>query len=680
MFLRILAAGVALAVLPSAAAAQAWNNPDVDSLVARAIARRGSVQADTGLRTFRARAQGFVFFLGQLGEGFTEPPRLVKSDQLALEVYWQAPGLSKQIIIGRRDRTDLPTEVAYHRDHLGIVQNNFGDQIRFGDGDEVKDVPHPLSPAGRALYDFALTDSLSIQLPDRTVRVYQILVRPKDFNLPLVVGSLFADVETAEVVRFRFSFTAPAYLDKTLEDITVELDNGLWFGKYWLPRRQEVEIRRRTSWLDMPARGIIRGRWEIGSYEFNVVLPPNLFTVTEPEIVFAPKAVRDTFPWQGGLAAAIDTAIGPVLDVDLDKVRAELTRAAASHAMTGLSNSRPGFGSVSDLVHVNRVEGLALGFGYVRRNPKRGSEAGLWAGYGFADQRFKFKLRMAGFVSLFGIPVELNAGSYVRDVGDEPVISRMTNSFLAQEQGYDFADYYETRGSSLTFGRRSGVSVTAVTLGQEQARSVRTEARPANGAYRTNPALGGSDQWIVGRLDLGRRSGPNRAGVSLEIGSPQLRRFYGRIRAEGDLTVPAGPLSVRVSGWAGAASNRLPRHRPFVLGGRGTLPGEGFREWGGRYAALGRLDLRFPVPFIPIPLGSFGSTGDRARGSLFVTAGGAGGAIAGAPWRPSDGVRPVVGGVLEIFQDLLRAELGYSLRDRRFGFSVDVQRAFWPIL
>ena len=114
-------------------------------LVSRGIAHRAERQADSSLRDFRVRAHGFVFFLGQFGEGLAEPPRLVKSDELVLEVYWKAPNLSKQVIIGWRDRADLPTDIQYHRDHLGIVQNNFGDRIRLGQGDEVRDVPHPLS-------------------------------------------------------------------------------------------------------------------------------------------------------------------------------------------------------------------------------------------------------------------------------------------------------------------------------------------------------------------------------------------------------------------------------------------------------------------------------------------------------------------------------------------------------
>ncbi len=58
------------------------------------------------------------------------------------------PATSKQVILGWRDGRWLPTDISYHRDHLGIVTNNFGDRIRVGEGDEVRDVVHPLAPEG----------------------------------------------------------------------------------------------------------------------------------------------------------------------------------------------------------------------------------------------------------------------------------------------------------------------------------------------------------------------------------------------------------------------------------------------------------------------------------------------------------------------------------------------------
>ena len=103
--------------------------------------------------------------------------------------------------------------------------------------------------------------------------VREVQVRPRSFARPLVVGTLYLDAATAQLVRFRFSFTPAAYLDRQLEDISIVLENSLYEQRYWLPYRQEVEIRRRTSWLDFPARGIIRGRWEIEGYDLNVPLP-----------------------------------------------------------------------------------------------------------------------------------------------------------------------------------------------------------------------------------------------------------------------------------------------------------------------------------------------------------------------------------------------------------------------
>ena len=57
--------------------------------------------------------------------------------------------------------------------------------------------------------------------------------------------------------------------DQQLEDVSIVIENSLIEGRFWLPRRQEIEIRRTGSWMDFPARGIIRGRWEIRQYRVN---------------------------------------------------------------------------------------------------------------------------------------------------------------------------------------------------------------------------------------------------------------------------------------------------------------------------------------------------------------------------------------------------------------------------
>src|SRR5207237_9226432 len=124
-----------------------------------------------------------------------------------------------------------------------------------GDGDEVRDVPHPLSDSGLTEYDFALSDSLRITMPGRVIEVYEVKVRPKHDGEARIIGALYLERETGQVVRMAFSFTRAAFLDKQLEDVFIVLENGLVGTRFWLPLHQEVEIRRSDTWLDDPIRG-----------------------------------------------------------------------------------------------------------------------------------------------------------------------------------------------------------------------------------------------------------------------------------------------------------------------------------------------------------------------------------------------------------------------------------------
>jgi hypothetical protein len=299
--------------------AQQWNDPRTMALVDRAVARRAAQLADTGLADFRANAHGYVTFLAQMGDGFPDPPKVVRTDELAVEVYWRAPNQSKQVIVGRRDTLLMPTDIAYHRDHLAIVQNNFPSIIRLGDGDEVRDVPHPLSAFGRNEYDFAVADSLTIRTADHVFDVVMIKVRPKNDLLPRAVGAVYLDRASGSVVRMTFSFTRVALKDPQLEDVSVILENGLVDGRFWVPRRQEIEIRRTGTWLDFPARGIIRGRWEITGVETNRDPPPAFFS--GPEVVAVPPDQLKAYQFKGDILAGLPADVKLAENDDVRRVQ-----------------------------------------------------------------------------------------------------------------------------------------------------------------------------------------------------------------------------------------------------------------------------------------------------------------------------------------------------------------------
>ena len=366
--------------------AQEWNDPRSRALVEQATERRALQIADTLLVSYKSAAHGYLTFLAQVGEGFTEPPKIVKADELALEVYWRAPNLSKQLIAGRRDTLLLPTDINYHRDHLGIVQNNFPNIIRLGDGDEVRDVPHPLSADGLNQYDYAIRDSLQIRLGPRTLDVYEVRVRPKNDREPRAVGAVYIDRESGEVVRMAFSFTRAALRDKELEDVSVVLENGLIEGRFWLPRRQEIEIRRTGTWLDYPARGIIRGRWEICCYQVNIPINPALFT--GPEIALAPRGTPLPVPFTGNVLDSLPPDVRAVTDADVAKVQEEARALVRGQALARTRSTSFSARSVSDFVRANRVEGLALGAGIAQRLGQ-GSSISARGRYGLDDEKLK---------------------------------------------------------------------------------------------------------------------------------------------------------------------------------------------------------------------------------------------------------------------------------------------------
>ena len=252
-FLFLAAIGASAFQAPLSGQNPAWNGSRALQMIREARDLRQGMVQDSSFQSYSSTARGFVYFY--LDREDTGERILVKTDQIALEVFWRTPDEIKQRIIGLRDEKKLPTNIHYHLDHLVVVQDEFGDRIRIGDGDEVEAVVHPAAPGSEAVYDFLLADSVTLILPatGETVRVYEIQVRPKDFDAPGFVGEMFLDRDTRAIVRMSFTFTPASYVDPYLDHISISLENGLWLGKHWLPYRQQLEIRREVPFLDIPA-------------------------------------------------------------------------------------------------------------------------------------------------------------------------------------------------------------------------------------------------------------------------------------------------------------------------------------------------------------------------------------------------------------------------------------------
>ncbi|MGZ8491419.1 MAG: hypothetical protein ACXWZS_04340, partial [Gemmatirosa sp.] len=84
----------------SATAPDGWNDSLSIALVRRSAERRRVQLADTALRDYRALARGTLTVHAQLGDVIATPPKVIQATQVATEVYWRAPNLSKQRVVG----------------------------------------------------------------------------------------------------------------------------------------------------------------------------------------------------------------------------------------------------------------------------------------------------------------------------------------------------------------------------------------------------------------------------------------------------------------------------------------------------------------------------------------------------------------------------------------------------
>ncbi len=695
--MRILRAALAASALVLVCAAHAaaqdrWNDERTMTLVSAAIQRRSVQLADTGLRDYSARATGTLTFLAQFGDGFLARPVVVKSDQLELEVYWGAPDRSKQRIVGRRDTLLLPTDMQYHRDHLGIIQNNFPDIIRLGDGDEVLDVVHPLSPLGPLTYDYAIADSLAIRGQGVSIDVMMVSVRPRDAARPAAVGALYLDRASGSVVRMTFSFTRSALRDRQLEDVSVILENGLVDGRFWLPRRQEIEIRRSASWMDFPAKGIIRGRWEICCVETNRSLASPIFN--GPEIIEAgtPEQLRRHPSFTGAVLDALPADVRALDDDDVRAVQDEARRLVQESALRRVRSGNLMARRISDFVRSDRVEGFALGAG-VSQRLGAGFSSAAQGRYGFADHRWKGRGTLA-WQRASGLSISAIGVDDFRQLGQVAEVSSLRNTIAAQEFGSDWTQPIGVVGGALRLQwAPPSRSAFSLEIGRHDERALAVNATPASGRFApTVPARPIGRESL--RLGWGLASRPPDAGDDGRW--PLDWRFD--LRAEGsrwderqgsasgellhvglDAEYTLGRAATRLRGRTIAAAlsaGALPEQDLLRFGGPISAPGYDFHALVGRMGLSQRIELQQRLPFLPLNLGRFGRVPASIVLAPYAQALWLEPAVPGAEqgWFPSVGL-----GAIGLF-DLLRVDVARGLRDGRWTFSVDVSASLWPVL
>ncbi len=649
-------------------AAQAWRPGHDVALVVEAVAARTARDTDTLLAGWQAVAEGMVRYAVAVGHDAGSVERVIRADQLRVEVYGEAPNRSKQAIVAWRATTYAPNDIVYHRDHLGIVAHDFGPRIRLGEGDEVRDVPHPLSAPGLAHYEFAVADTVRVSGPDAEVRVVAVHVRPRDPEAPGTIGTLFLDVERAATVRFHFTFTASSYRDPTVEAIVVTLENAFLDGRRWLPWRQSITIRREGPLLALPLVTLLRADWTIGDYALGVAHAPLRF---RGMLVDGLRAPNDS-GWSGRVEDALATMPDP--GRSLGAILQHADALAPEARLSGMPRLRfLGDRGLGSLLSVNRVQGVTPGAG-IRIAIDDAHRLDLSLGYGTADRRLT---RSAALERDEGdLTLSLAAGHDVIDAGGASFGSILANSMATAIAGSDGGSWVLRDHFVATEVRGGGTALRwSLAAVRERTASLETRFTAIDGTRRENPALGaGSVVRVVARV--GSRRVPERGGWLLEAERGTGDATWGRVALEAGRRV--GTFAWRVGGGLGSAG--LPGYRSFMVGGRGTLVGVPHRSIGGR--RLLRAEVAVPIRLgIPAPgLGRWGSDLLASQLTPYLAGAVAGGELPGLPWRPSDGVEPVAGVRLDLWGPLLRLEVGWALRRGTVGLTLDAHPDWWPLL
>lgn len=653
-----------------------WNSERALALIEQARQRRAIPPTDSGLVNYQATAAGHIYFF--LDRTDSEDRNLVRVDQLALEVYWAAPNRTKQRIVGLRDASKLPNEMHYHLDHLAVVQDEFGDLIRLGDGDEVRGVLHPAAPGSGQFYDFRLADSLSIRLAGsaQSIRVYEIEARPRHPERPAFIGSVFIDEASAAIVRLNFTFTPASYVDRRLDYIHVSLDNGLWDGRYWLPNEQTLEIRRQVPILDFPVGGVIRGVLRISDYQFNQDLPPGLFTGAN--VVVAPRGTREAYEFPAGLFDGLE-AEGLAANADLTALRRQATTLLRQRYLSGLPKLRFYLPNSSGVLRYNRAEALYLGGG-LSYATGAASQLRFTTGYATGPSQ----LSVAGNWRISPddkTGIWLHAGhNRLADLGLRPGLPGVLNTIAAASFGEDFLDPYFTSGVGLGLERRfGGTSRASIMLDYERHRNATLAETNAvlnrRAVFReVRPILAGD----LLRTRLALRHGDSSTGwngsLHAEAGT---MHGAGYLRSTIDASVTRRArnqnAAIEVRGAAGLLLGAAPPPQTlFLLGGPATLPGYPYRGFTGDRFALAGLEAYHDLAAPWVRLRAVGGAGWTSLGVATPPVG----------WeaQATDGLRTSIGAGVGLFYDLLRIDLVRGLQSGHWQWVFSVSPSLADIL
>lgn len=603
-----LAVAAALAVQVPDTTASPYDSPATRALVEHAISESADVPAE--LRDYRATVHtGMYLSLAPDSAVGGDLPATV--DELVSEVRWNDQSFLHQTVRGHRTRilVPLPYTLATILESPWVIPHLYGSSIYtpFAGRRAVS----PFGRNGPTYYRYTADDPVRLRVQGELVTLVPIDVRPRidpDEDVQLVVGTFFLDADRGAVARARFGFLRTGGdLPRTLGQMEtfLELENGLWEGRFWLPYRQRREVVFNSRLLG----GAVAARVvnEFREYRLNEGWTPSgdrvrLEWEDEGSVAFS--------DWDGSVGEeAGQYSMGDFADLRL----ATATADPDAGAVTAQLHYRQG----GHLFRYNRVEGAFLGLGgRVVPNTPGG---GRWEAYGTAGWAFSEQTARGELGFRWGEAVAPSATRAI-DYGAFATAYRRLNpiqpfratyawewiyTLPAAFWGSDERDYYDASGVEAFGTARSGrwSGRLGGRVEQHDSVSVNTD-RFLFGTADEFPPLASVEPGLHAALEVGGgyTLGPGAFGVGnslvaqgdVEIGMGELR--FNRLTGLLSTRYGLGPVTLAGRVDAGHAWGGVPPQRLYRFGGIEGLRGYEPNEFGGSSAVLARSRLLIGIP------------------------------------------------------------------------------------
>lgn len=622
--------------------AQVSSAATVDSTYATAAIRqlveRASVsnrRVPESLRGYRARVESELAFVARQGDGTEQTFSVEQTENV---VHWDRSGPYEQRVVGYRSQSvGLTLSAVGMFRQAWTVPILYGNRITllFGQQDSTRrrrrgrpDITvavHPFADDRGGRYRFSGGDTVvTINPGSRDIPVVRVHVEPRGDRLTRSLAAFRGDIELdaqrAEIVRLRGYFVTlgpkpnirSRVFDSQFETIAyVELENGEFEQRYWLPTYQRIEAQATLSLLG-EQRAVFR---VISRFHAMVVNPPetsiavnrgDTLRLAPYRLTFAPAdSIRRFADWSRDLGEATSAVrADDFTDLAPDRWRP-----------TGRPLVRLRFQDPADLFHYNRVEGPYTGVAVEAR--LRDAAPG-WIvrgtiGRGWSDGAVRGRALIERQHGQWWPSVRVGRSLDITNDFREPFDSGSTLGALFSVDDYDYVDRrialvgltrFLTRQRDVWLRLEGGFASD----GYVAATRDRGPLARGDSGFRFNRGVD-AGQYRLATLKLAVHPDVNAAFVRPGLGALlQAETASGDIdwrRVELRLVARRtfGPMIYAARADAGVvAGDSIPAQQLFELGENQNLPGYGYKEFAGNEAVVIRGLAMYPLPLWRAPL------------------------------------------------------------------------------